>query len=82
MNLLMPFLESLVLVAIAAPAGAGVLALMALPAQGWRATLRGWWYMTLLFLALGAVAAAPSLLTGERSLRGSCPGAIFGYGCY
>ena len=61
---LYPFLDNVALMLIAAPVGAGVLTLMALPVQGWRAALRGWWYMTLLFLMIGVIATLPTLLTG------------------
>lgn len=78
------FLENLLLIALAAPAGAGVLALMTLPVQGWRLAARGWWYMTLLFLGLGALATVPTLLTGVTYalLDRECAGALFGYSCY
>lgn len=73
-----PFLENLLLLVLAAPTGAAVLASMALLVQGWKVALRSWWYMTLLFLALGAIAALPTLLTGYKF----CQLAIFGIACY
>lgn len=76
------FLNSLLLIVIAAPCGAGVLALMTWPMQGWRAAARSWWRMTVLFLALGAIGAVPALFTGGALISRACPGELFGYSCY
>lgn len=78
------FLYNVLMVLIVAPAGAAVMAALALLTTPWREVLKGWCYLTGAFIALGLLASLPSLLTGDRagSNPSDCPGAKYGYSCH
>lgn len=78
------YLYNLLMVLLVAPAGAGVMAAMALLTTPWREVLKGWCYLTGGFVAIGALAMLPSLLTGDRAglVRSDCAGAPYGYSCH
>lgn len=80
---LLAFAGNLLGVLVVAPLGALIIGWIGFIFKPWREAAKDILNLALFFAFLGAVAALPSLLTGQvYYLNNDCPGRTYGYSCY